>query len=99
MSNKKNHDSHMGQPDERKNSVEFEANTLGNNISNLLDNYDIEVLDAHLEQCIKKNSKLKKRNKKLREDLELMTKCFLEIVEKNYRLEEELKNLKKEDPL
>ena len=99
MSDKKNHDSHVGQPGERKNSLEFDANTLGNNISNLLDNYDIDVLDAHLEQCIRKNSKLQKRNKKLREDLELMTKCFLEMIEKNYRLEEELKNLKKEDPL
>lgn len=69
---------------------------ISEDMSNLLDKYDIDVLSDHLDEAIKKNSKLRKKNKKLANDLELMTRCFVEMVEKNDRLEDELKNIKKE---
>jgi len=66
------------------------------NITKLLDNYDIEVLNDHLDKAMKKNMKLKKKIRKLSDDLELMSKCFFEMLEKNDWLESELKKFKKE---
>lgn len=80
-------------------SSKLKSNNFSESISKILDSYDIEVLDAHLEQSLRKNKRLSKRIEKLEDELELMTKCLVEMVEKNYRLEEEIKNLKKEDPL
>lgn len=99
MTIEKNYDLCSAESDEVKTCLGLELNEHDDHVSKLLDNYEIEVLDAHLKKSIKKNLRLNKRIEKLEDELELMTKCLVEMVEKNYRLEEEIKNLKKEDPL
>lgn len=80
-------------------SSKLEDADVSENISNVLDRYDILALDDLLVEAKNKISKLKKKNKKIIADLELMTQCFVEMVEKNDRLEEELKKFKKQLPL